>query len=48
MNSLSHYNLVHKIILMPQAMKNQMQQWTRMGKTREHTVMAADEIQKQK
>ena len=35
-NSLQHYNLVHKFIPMPQAMKilavKQKQQWTRNGK----------------
>ena len=33
-NSLNHYNLVHKFILMPKAMKNQMrkQQWRKNGK----------------
>ena len=33
-NSLQHYNLVHKFIPMPQAMKflQQRQQWTRNGK----------------
>ena len=34
-NSLQHYNLVHKFILMHQAMKNscsKRQQWTRNGK----------------
>ena len=35
MSSLSHCNLVHEIIPMPQAMKNQMQrqQWKNNGKT---------------
>ena len=33
-NSLQHYNLVHKFIPMPQAMKllQQKQRWTRNGK----------------
>ena len=36
-NSLQHYNLVHKFIPMPQAMKfpQQRQQWTRNGKNLE-------------
>ena len=48
-NSLSHYNLVHTFILMPHAVKNQMQrqQWKKNGKTRENAGMADDESQKQ-
>ena len=50
MNSLSHYNLVHKFIPMPQAMKipDAKAAVVKMGKTRENTGMAADESQKQK
>ena len=50
-NSLSHYNLVHKFIPMPQAMKNPDAKAAvdnELGKTRENTGMAADESQKQK
>ena len=51
MNSLSRYNLVHKFIPMPQAMKIPVGEGSsgqRKGKTRENTCMAADESQKQK
>ena len=50
-NSLNHFNLVHKFIPMPTAMntpdarKNSGQ---RVGKTRENIGMTADESQKQK
>ena len=50
MNSLSHYNLVHKFIPMPQAMKIPAAKETvdKEWKTRENIGMAADESQKQK
>ena len=47
-NSLSHYNLVHKFIPLPQAIKNtgsESRSGQRMG---EHECLAADESQKQK
>ena len=52
MNSVSHYNFVHKFFPMPQAMKildalMQRQQWKKKRKTRENTSMTADESQKQ-
>ena len=49
MNSLSHYNLVHKFIPMPQAMKildATGRSGEIMGKARENTSMTADESQK--
>ena len=51
MNSLSHYNLVHKFIPMRQAMKKPDAKATvekEWEKTRENTGMAADESQKRK
>ena len=46
-NSLQHYNLVHKFIPMPQALKiKQKQQWTRNGKIGENIGMESDESQK--
>ena len=51
MNSLSHYNLVHKFIPMPQVMKipdAKAAVEKRMGKIREDTGIAADESQEQK
>ena len=50
MNSSSHYNLVHKFILMLQAMKNIRCKGSsgNNGTTRENPCMAADESQKQK
>ena len=51
LNSLSYYNLIHKFIPMPQALKNTVCKGSggkRMGKTGENTGMAADESQKQK
>ena len=49
-NSLSHENLVHKFIPLPQAKKYLLrrQQWTNIGKIGKDTSMAADESQKQK
>ena len=49
-NSLNHYNPVHTFILMPEAMKYQMQkqQWAKNDETRENTGLAADASQKQK
>ena len=50
MNSLSHYDLVHKFIPMPQAMKNTRSKGSsgeRIGKI-EQCSMAADESQEQK
>ena len=48
MNSLNHYNLVHKFIPMPQAMKildaKAVKEW---GKSGEKSGVAADESQKQ-
>ena len=50
-NSLNHYNLVHKFIPMPQAFKipdvkaSVQKEWGNIGKD---TGMAADECQKQK
>ena len=49
-NSLSHYNLVHKFIPVPQAMKipdAKAAVEKKNGKTRENTDMEADESQKQ-
>ena len=49
-NTLSHFNLVHKFISMPQAMKipdAKGSSWEIMWKTRENICMAADESQKQ-
>ena len=49
-NSLSHYNLVHKFIPMPQALKipdAQAAVEKEWGKTGENPGMAADESQKQ-
>ena len=48
-NSLQHYNLFHKFIPMPQAMKKQQQeqQWTRNGKIGENFGVELDESQKQ-
>ena len=43
-NSPSHYNLVHKFIPMPQALKNNQMQRQQIG---ENTGMAADKSQKQ-
>ena len=51
MNSLSHYNLVHKFIPMPQALKNTRCEGCsgeRMGKIGKDTGMAADKSQKRK
>ena len=45
-NSLSHYNLVHKFIPMRQAMQIPEAQGA-VRKNRENTGMAADESQKQ-
>ena len=47
-NSLQHYNLVHKFIPMPQAMKfpQQKQQWTRNGKIGKDSGMELDKSQK--
>ena len=49
-NSLSHHNLVHKFIPMPQAMKitDAKAAVGREGQIRKDTGMAADESQKQK
>ena len=51
-NSLSHYNLAHKFIPMPQALKKipdaKASVEKRMGKMGENFGMAADENQKQK
>ena len=50
MNSLSHCNLAHKFILMPQAMKipdAKAAVEKACGKTRENTGMVADESQNQ-
>ena len=50
MNSLNHYNLVHKFIPMPQAMRNsgcKGSSGKRMGKTGENSGIAADDSQKQ-
>ena len=49
-NSLQHYNLVHKFIPMPQAMKipaAKAQQWTRNGKIGENFGVELDKSQKQ-
>ena len=48
-NSLSHYNLVHKFIPMPQALKKTGCKGSsgEMGNTGENTGMAVDESQKQ-
>ena len=49
--SLNRYNLVHKFIPMPQALKIQdarRLQWKKNGKTLQNTGMVADESQKQK
>ena len=51
MNSLSHYNLVHKCIPVPKALRTcrmRRMQWKKNLKIREDTGMAADESQKQK
>ena len=50
MNSLNHYNLVHKFILMPETMKipDAIAAVEIMGQTREHIGMAADESQNKK
>ena len=47
-NSLQHYNLVHKFILMPQAIKIQQrnQRWTRNGKIGEILGVELDKSQK--
>ena len=47
MNSLSHYNLVHKFIRTPQAICKSSSGKT-MGKIEENTGMAADKSEKQK
>ena len=49
-NSLNHYNLVHKFIPMPQALKMRMQrrQWKNNVKNGENPGVAADKSQKQK
>ena len=50
-NSLQHYNLVHKFVLMPEAMKYtrcESGNGKRMGKTRANTGMTADEFKRQK
>ena len=50
-NSPSHYNLVHKFIPMPQALKipeAKAGSVQRMGKARENASMASDESQEQK
>ena len=50
-NSLSHFNLVHEFIPMPQALKNTQREscsGKRMGNIEKITGMAADESQKQK
>ena len=50
-NSLSRYNLVHKFVPMPQAIKKtgcKGGSEERMGKIGENTCMAANESQKQK
>ena len=47
MNSLSRYNLVHKFIPMPQAIKYQKQREKELEKLAKDTCMAADESQKQ-
>ena len=50
MNSLSHFNLVHKFSPMPEAMKipDPKAALENNGKTRENTGMAADKSQKHK
>ena len=47
-NSLQHYNLVHKFIPMPQALKipQRKQQWTRNGKIGENFGVEPDKSQK--
>ena len=48
-NSLQHYNLVHKFIPMPQAMKipaAKSSRWTRNGKIGENFGVESDESQK--
>ena len=49
MSSLSRHNLVHKFVPMPQAMKipEAKAAVEKMGKTRENTVMAIDESQRE-
>ena len=50
-NSLSHNNLVHKFIPMPQAMekkKTQQLHWRKNGKNSRNTSMAADEVRNKK
>ena len=48
-NSSQHYNLVHKFVPLPQAIKIQQekQQWTRTGKIGENFGVEPDESQKQ-
>ena len=47
-HSLQHYNMVHKCIPMPQAMKflQRKQRWTRNGKIRENFCVELDKSQK--